>query len=214
MNVPCRRRRRPKRAGWNSRGLDKTCSSPPIRNSETIWDRPSALAVVVAPESRGACERKRRAGSAVRGLSPGIAGNRAAYQVKAAFRGISRSSSNGVWGKDPLGNGLWINRVSGEFSGFRKFVAPQLERKPVKAYNVLILAGTTKPDKKIAEIPGSAAPGALTGGEGESFLHDGGMIALVIENRRVRFDVNLKAAVNSRLRLSSKLLKVARFVVK
>jgi hypothetical protein len=40
------------------------------------------------------------------------------------------------------------------------------------------------------------------------------MIAFVIQNRRVRFDINLPAAETAGLKLSSRLLTVARSVVK
>jgi hypothetical protein len=57
--------------------------------------------------------------------------------------------------------------------------------------------------------PGSAV---LTVGEGDDFIHQGGVIAFVVDDRHVRFDINLKAATNAGLKLSSKLLSVARFV--
>ena len=40
------------------------------------------------------------------------------------------------------------------------------------------------------------------------------MIAFVIENRRVRFDINQTAAANAELSLSSRMLSVARTVEK
>jgi hypothetical protein len=57
-------------------------------------------------------------------------------------------------------------------------------------------------------------PGVLTIGEGENFVHDGGMIAFVVENRRVRFGINETAAAAAGLKLSSKLLNVAKSVEK
>jgi hypothetical protein len=54
----------------------------------------------------------------------------------------------------------------------------------------------------------------LTVGEGDGFLREGGMIAFVLENRRVRFDINQSAAEGADLKLSSKLLSVARTVEK
>ena len=62
-------------------------------------------------------------------------------------------------------------------------------------------------------LPG-LGPGVLTVGEGESFVRDGGMIAFVLEERRVRFGVNQTAAESAGLRLSSKLLNVARSIEK
>ena len=51
-------------------------------------------------------------------------------------------------------------------------------------------------------------------GEGDNFIREGGMIAFVVENRRVRFDINQSAAEKADLKLSSKLLSVARAVEK
>ncbi len=54
--------------------------------------------------------------------------------------------------------------------------------------------------------------GVLTVGERAGFLADGGMINFVIEEQRVRFDVNVQAAESAGLRISSRLLNVARLV--
>jgi hypothetical protein len=55
-------------------------------------------------------------------------------------------------------------------------------------------------------------PGVLTIGEGEAFVREGGMIGFIIENRRVRFDINQAAAMRSQLIMSARLLSVARTV--
>lgn len=52
----------------------------------------------------------------------------------------------------------------------------------------------------------------LTVGDSPRFLAAGGMIQFVVENNRVRFDIAVKAAERSGLRMSSKLLRVARNV--
>jgi len=52
----------------------------------------------------------------------------------------------------------------------------------------------------------------LTVGEGDDFPAAGGVIGLVIEDNKVRFDVNLEAAERAGLKISSKLLKLARNV--
>jgi hypothetical protein len=57
-----------------------------------------------------------------------------------------------------------------------------------------------------------APSGVLTVGDTAAFRGDGGMISFVIENRRVRFDVNLKAAIQGGVQISSRLLGVARVV--
>jgi hypothetical protein len=52
----------------------------------------------------------------------------------------------------------------------------------------------------------------LTVGENDDFLRLGGMINFVLEQDRVRFEINLEAAEQHHLKLSSKLLAVARVV--
>ena len=50
----------------------------------------------------------------------------------------------------------------------------------------------------------------LTVGEGQHFLEQGGLIAFLLENNRVRFAISRRAADAARLSISSKLLRVAR----
>lgn len=54
--------------------------------------------------------------------------------------------------------------------------------------------------------------GVLTIGESEAFAECGGMITQVVEGGRVRFDINLQAAADAHLKISSKLLELARTV--
>lgn len=67
--------------------------------------------------------------------------------------------------------------------------------------------------KKLRRILDAAASaGVLTIGEGESFTERGGVIALLVEDRKVRFDVDTTAAQVARLRVSSKLLALTHAV--
>lgn len=52
----------------------------------------------------------------------------------------------------------------------------------------------------------------LTVGESDSFLRDGGVVRFVVENGRVRFDVNPAAVTTAGVTLNSRLLQVARQV--
>jgi hypothetical protein len=58
----------------------------------------------------------------------------------------------------------------------------------------------------------AAAAGVLTIGEGEDFATRGGVIALLVLDRRVRFDVDTSAAQLAGLRVSSKLLALTHSV--
>lgn len=61
-------------------------------------------------------------------------------------------------------------------------------------------------------LDAAASAGILTIGEGESFTTRGGVIALLVEDRKVRFDVDTTAAQVARLRVSSKLLALTHAV--
>ena len=67
--------------------------------------------------------------------------------------------------------------------------------------------------KRLHRVLGAAAAaGVLTIGEGESFTTQGGVIGLLVEDRKVRFDVDTTAAQVARLRVSSKLLALTHAV--
>jgi hypothetical protein len=112
-----------------------------------------------------------------------------------------------IRGDDPFGTVI-DQIVEGELVNGRKVVVERMRSDEQKSCHVLY-AGS---NRLIALAAGGGA--VLTVGEGADFLHQGGMIAFVLENRRVRFDVNLKAVTNAGLKLSSKLLSVARSVEK
>lgn len=65
-------------------------------------------------------------------------------------------------------------------------------------------------NKRLEEIlrPVKSSP-VLTVGEGEPFGQAGGIISLVIRSDKVRFDIDLAAASQARLQISSKLLGLA-----
>jgi hypothetical protein len=56
--------------------------------------------------------------------------------------------------------------------------------------------------------------GVLTVGEFEGFTNDGGVINFKLEDGKVRFEVNVEAGAAEQVRISSKLLSLARIVKK
>jgi hypothetical protein len=116
-----------------------------------------------------------------------------------------------ILGKDPFGHSL-DDVVQGEAVNGRKILVRRLSEPPAsQSCQVLFIDPLVKDQRKVlSELP----PTVLTVGDGGQFINDGGMIALVVVNGRVRFDINQTAADNSALKLSSKLLSVARSVSK
>jgi YfiR/HmsC-like len=114
-----------------------------------------------------------------------------------------------ILGDDPFGNVL-DQIVEGEVVDGRKIAVQRIKSAPpARSCQALFVNRAGKDPPKI--FPG-LGPGVLTIGEGEGFIHDGGMIAFILEDRRVRFNVNQAAAENAGLKLSSRLLRVAKTV--
>ena len=115
-----------------------------------------------------------------------------------------------IAGEDPFGSAL-DEVVAGEVVNGRKVVIERLKEQLADRCPVLFV---NKIGKEATKIVSAAGPGVLTIGEGKNFVDDGGIIGFVVENRRVRFDINQKAAQRAGLRISSRLLSVARSVEK
>jgi YfiR/HmsC-like len=159
-------------------------------------------------------------------LSPAAAVEPLEYQVKAAFllnftkfvewpaSAFAQADSPVsicILGDDPFGSAL-DQIVAGEVVDGRKVAAERIRRPPAPQACQVLFVG--KLEKGVEKLLLELKPGILTIGEGEGFLRDGGMIAFVLENRRVRFQINNTAAQNAGLKLSSKLLNVATVVEK
>jgi hypothetical protein len=67
--------------------------------------------------------------------------------------------------------------------------------------------------RKLRRVFDAAATGAILSiGESQGFAAHGGVIGLLVENRKVRFDIDTDAADAARLRISSKLLALGRVI--
>jgi hypothetical protein len=114
-------------------------------------------------------------------------------------------------GKDPFGRVL-DDLVQGEIvRGHQLTVRRITQPPPPQTCQVLFIDPAMKELRKIVE---GLPQGVLTISEGDGFLHNGGMIALVIDNRRVRFDIDVAAVEKAGVKLSSQVLSVARSVTK
>ena len=126
-----------------------------------------------------------------------------------AFAGADSPIDICILGDDPFGKVL-DQMVADEVVGGRRLTAHRIKQLPPPKLCQVVFGG--KSGKELVKILPALGPGVLTVGEGEGFIHEGGMIAFVIENRRVRFEINQRAAANAGIRLSSRLLSVAKSV--
>jgi hypothetical protein len=117
----------------------------------------------------------------------------------------------GIFGTDPFGT--TIDRVieNKKLDG-RNLVVKRLKRgAPVKDCNILFVSASEAAhlDEIIQSTKGLPI---LTIGETPGFAMRGGIINLTLEGNKVRFEVNIEAAKQANLNISSRLLALARIV--
>ena len=116
-----------------------------------------------------------------------------------------------VLGENPFGNGL-VETVQGrKVNGHPLMVAPISETHQAKGCHMLFLSrAERKRMPQVLEVLHNSS--TLTVGESDDFVRAGGVINFVLEAGKVRFEVNLRASEQARLKISSKLLSLARAV--
>lgn len=116
-----------------------------------------------------------------------------------------------ILGEDPFRKSLY-QTVAGESVHGRQVTVRKIsEIPPSKSCQTLFIGKT---EKDVAKILKALPPAILTIGDSQTFIKDGGMIEFVIENRHVRFVIRQTAAESAGLKISSRLLNVAKAVDK
>ena len=149
------------------------------------------------------------------------------YQVKAAFlfhfaqfvdwppqvfKGPDSPLTYCTVGEDPF-HGALDAALSGKTFGARPFRVQHFRQAAeVQGCQVLFIGTLERksiPDA-LADLRGSPV---LTVGESEHFAQEGGMIGFCLEDSKVRFEINLSAAESAKLRISARLLALAKTVI-
>lgn len=149
------------------------------------------------------------------------------YQIKAAFlfhfaqfvdwpaEAFKQADSPLIYctlGEDPL-HGALEATLAGKTVGSRAVQVRHL-RKATEAQgcHVLFIGAEEKKDmaRVLASLGGNPT---LIAGEAENFAADGGMIGFCLEQNKVRFEINMAAAERANLRISARLLALAKTVV-
>lgn len=147
------------------------------------------------------------------------------YQVKAAFLynftkyvewpqnafGDNPTFTIGIVGKDPFGRML-EKTIEGKSADGKEIVIKRFARADdVQPCPILFVSESEKNKVgKILEQLGKS--GTLTVSESDQFLQRGGIINFVIQNDRVRFEINTGAADRAGIKISSRLLSLAKNV--
>jgi len=153
----------------------------------------------------------------------GEAGGFTEYQVKAlfllnfakyvdwpeeAFAGANTPITIGVVGENHFGDNL-KKAVEGKIVNGRAIVVQAVEKDDeLCKCHVLFISASEK--KRLGEILGKVKTlPVLTVGESEQFTQQGGIINFVKKDGKVRLEIDLNAARQAKLQISSKLLSVA-----
>ena len=114
-----------------------------------------------------------------------------------------------VVGSDPFSDDLKAELETRTVGGRRVEIKRLKSRDTLKSCQLVFVPATEK--KRAAEIvAGLNGSSALTVGESAGFIRQGGMINFTVEDNKVHFEVNADAAERARLKISSKLLVLAR----
>jgi hypothetical protein len=129
----------------------------------------------------------------------------------AAFAGPEAPMEVCILGKDPFGR-ILDDVAEGESVRGHRLVVRRIAQLPTGKTCQTLFIATDVPN--VRQTLSELSSGTLTIGEGKGFLKEGGMIALEVENGRVRFDISQAAAETADLKVSSSLLQIARAVRK
>lgn len=117
-----------------------------------------------------------------------------------------------IFGRDPFGDELSDITRDKTVNGRRLEVDKGIDLQAARTCQILFISSSEKGRMKdvLTRLGGSSV---LTVAESEGFAEQGGMINFVLEKSRVQFEVNRKAAEQAGLKISSKLLSVAKVVL-
>ena len=117
----------------------------------------------------------------------------------------------GVYGNNPFGESLQ-RTVEGKLAkGLSIEILAVSDVRQARDCDLLFVGLTDR--KRLAEVLDAlAGDPVLTVGESRGFTERGGIVNFVIEQGRVRVDVNIQSARTAGLKISSQLLRVARRV--
>jgi hypothetical protein len=117
----------------------------------------------------------------------------------------------GILGPSPFGEGFEEAAAKERINGRSVEVRVASEVAGLRDCQIVFIANSEQ--GRLAEIQAAlAGRHVLTVGDHPEFARDGGVVNFIKEDGRVRFEVNRDAADKAGLRLSSKLLQVARVV--
>ena len=116
-----------------------------------------------------------------------------------------------ILGKNPFGNTLAEAVKGKDIDGRALVVRVAQDVKETCGCHILFISASERKRVRSA-LDTVSRHGILTVGETDTFTADGGVINFIIDGEKVHFQVNMPAAEREQLRISSKLLGLAKIV--
>ncbi len=116
-----------------------------------------------------------------------------------------------VLGENPIGQELMRTVNGKKVNGHDLIVSSFSEPSLAKGCQVLFI-GSAERGRTAQVLQNLRGATVLTVGESSEFIRAGGVIRFVMDEGKVRFEVNLAASERARLKISAKLLSLARNV--
>ncbi|MCX6903989.1 MAG: YfiR family protein [Verrucomicrobia bacterium] len=117
----------------------------------------------------------------------------------------------GVVGRGPITAALEAAVQDRKINGRNLLVQAVATPEEARAAHLLFVAATE--DKQLDKLlKALATSSVLTVGESEAFARQGGMICFVLENGKIRFEINMDSAQRAGVKVSAQLQKLARTV--
>jgi hypothetical protein len=126
----------------------------------------------------------------------------------AAFAGTNATIVIGLYGEDKFGDAL-KKAVEGRTVSGRKIILQPIEKDGDPGKCQMLFISDSEKDHLGEILDKIKALPVLTVGETDQFLEQGGMINFVKKEGKIRLEINLDAARQAKLEISSKLLGVA-----
>jgi hypothetical protein len=118
----------------------------------------------------------------------------------------------GVLGENPFGTVLEEIARTKRIDGRQIIVRQFANLQDYSPCHILFLSASLSPEQKAAAIKKARKSGILIVGEEPGFAEQGGMVNFFVDENRVRFEINVAVASQEQLKISSKLLSLAKIV--
>ena len=115
-------------------------------------------------------------------------------------------------GEDPFRGALDASLI-GKMIGGRSFRVQHLKQPHEVQGCQVVFLGILEKKAMSATLATLKGNPVLTVGESEHFAQDGGMIGFCLEGNKVRFEINITAAEQANLKISARLLALAKTVI-